>query len=174
MGDPQEGDQVWPGSAFMQVVDPAAMQVTARVNQVDFPYLHIGQPVEVRLDAYSDLVLKGSIEHLAAIATPSTLSPSVHNFNATFSIQGSDPRLLPDLSASVDVELERAPGVLLAPRDAFVMENGKTYAWVKSGTTFEKRAVALGKTNDVDVIVTSGLVAGDLVKRNPEVTLPGS
>jgi multidrug efflux pump subunit AcrA (membrane-fusion protein) len=173
MGDPQEGDQVWPGLAFMQVVDPAAMQVTARVNQVDYPYLHVGQPVEVRLDAYSDLLLKGSIEHLAAIATVSTLSQSVHNFNATFSIQGSDPRLLPDLSAAVDVELERVPDVLLAPRDAFVTENGKTYVWVKNRTTFEKRAVALGKTNDVDVVVTSGLTAGDLVKRNPGETPPG-
>jgi multidrug efflux pump subunit AcrA (membrane-fusion protein) len=168
MGDPQEGDQVWPGSAFMQVVDPASMQVTARVNQVDYPYLHVGQPVEVRLDAYSDLALKGSIEHLAAIGTASTLSQSVHNFNAAFSIQGSDPRLLPDLSASVDVELERVPDVLTAPRDAFVTESGRTYAWVKSGTTFEKRAVVLGKTNDVDAVVTSGLVAGDMIKRNPE------
>ena len=174
MGDAQEGDQVWPGSAFMQVVDPVAMQVTARVNQVDYPYLHVGQPVEVRLDAYSDLVLKGSIEHLAAIGTVSTLSQLVHNFNATFSIQGSDPRLLPDLSASVDVEIERVPDVLLAPRDAFTTENGKTYAWVKSGSIFEKRLVLLGQTNDVDVIVTSGLVAGDMVKRNPEATPPGS
>jgi len=173
MGDPQEGDQVWPGLAFMQVVDPATMQVTARVNQVDYPYLHVGQPVEVRLDAYSDLVLKGFIEHLAAIATVSTLSPSVHNFNATFSIQGSDPRLLPDLSAAVDVELERVPDMILAPRDAFVTENGKTYAWVKSGTTFEKRAVVLGKTDDIDVVVTSGLAPGDMVKRNPEEARPG-
>ncbi len=168
MGDAQEGDQIWPGSAFMQVVDPAAMQVTARVNQVDFPYLHLGQAVQVRLDAYSDLVLKGSIQSIAAIGSVSTLSQSVHNFNAVFSIQGSDPRLLPDLSASVDVELERVPDVLLAPRAAFVTESGKTYAWVKSGTGFEKRAVVLGKTNDVDAVVTSGLIAGDLVMRNPE------
>lgn len=174
MGDPQEGDQVWSGAPFMQVVDPAAMQVTARVNQVDFPYLHIGQPVEVRLDAYSDLVLKGSIQSLAAIGTVSTLSPLIHNFNATFSIQGSDPRLLPDLSAAVDVELERVPGVLLAPRDALVTENGKTYAWVKSATGFEKRAVVLAGTNDVSAVVSSGLAAGDLVKRNPQASPPGA
>lgn len=174
MGDPQEGDQVWPGSPFMQVVDPASMQVAARVNQVDFPYLHVGQPVEVHLDAYSDLVLKGSIENLAAIGTVSTLSQSVHNFNAVFSIQGSDPRLLPDLSAAVDVEIERVPGALLAPRDAFVTESGKTYAWVKAGTGFDKRAVAIGKTNDVEAIVTSGLAEGDMVKRNPSESQPGS
>ena len=174
MGDPQEGDEIWPGLSFMQVVDPSAMQVAARVNQVDFPYLRLGQRVEVRLDAYPDLVLSGSIEHLAAIGNTSSLSQAVHNFNATFSIQGTDPRLLPDLSAAVDVELERLPDVLLAPRDALMLENGKTYVWVKRGTSFEKRPVTIGQSNDVEAVVLSGLVAGDVVKRNPGETQPGS
>ncbi|HMD86068.1 MAG TPA: efflux RND transporter periplasmic adaptor subunit [Terriglobia bacterium] len=174
MGDAQEGDEVWPGSPFMQVVDPSAMQVAARVNQVDFPYLRLGQRAEVRLDAYSDLVLSGSIEHLAAIGNTSTLSQAVHNFNATFAIQGTDPRLLPDLSAAVDVELVRLPDVLLVPRDALVLENGKTYAWVKRGASFEKSPVTMGQSNDDEAVVLSGLVAGDMVRRNPEETRPGS
>lgn len=173
MGDPQEGDEIWPGSPFMQVVDPSAMQVTARINQVDFPYLHLGQRAEVRLDAYSDLVLSGSIERLAAIGVASSLSQSVHNFNATFAIQGTDSRLLPDLSASVDVELERLPDVLLAPRDTLMLENGKTYVWVKRGASFEKQPVTMGQSNDVAAVVLSGLVAGDLVRRNSGETPPG-
>jgi hypothetical protein len=168
MGDPQEGDEVWAGLPFMQVVDPSAMQVTARVNQVDFPYLRVGQSAVVRLDAYPELALQGSIEHLAAIANTSTLSPSVHNFNATFAIHGTDSRLLPDLSAAVDVELERLPDVLLAPRDAFVSESGRTYAWAKHGADFEKRLVTLGEINDIEAVVLSGLTAGDVVERNPE------
>jgi HlyD family secretion protein len=171
-GDPQEGDEIWPGLSFMQVVDPSAMQVAARVNQVDVPYLRLGQRVEVRLDAYSDLVLSGSIEHLAAIGNTSSLSQAVHNFNATFVIQGTDPRLLPDLSASVDVELERITDVLLAPRDALILENGKTSAWVKRGAGFEKRPVTIGQSNDVEAVVLSGLDVGDLVRRNPGETPP--
>ena len=174
LGDPQEGDEVWPGLPFMQVVDPSAMQVAASVNQVDFPYLRLGQRVEVRLDAYPDLVLGGSIEHLAAIANTSLLSQVVHNFNATFAIQGTDPRLLPDLSAAVDVELERLPDVLLAPRDALMLENGRTYVTVKRGASFEKRPVTIGQSNDIEAVVLSGLVAGDVVKRNPGETQPGS
>jgi multidrug resistance efflux pump len=173
IGDPQEGDEIWPGLSFMQVVDPSSMQVVARVNQVDFRYLRPGQRVEVRLDAYSDLVLKGSMENLAAIATGSTMSQAVHNFNATFSIQDCDPRLLPDLSASVDVELERAPNVLLAPRDALMTSNGKTYVEVKRGTSFAKLPVTLSQSNDVESVVTSGLEAGDVVRRNPGETSSG-
>ena len=174
MGDPQEGDEIWPGLPFMQVVDPSAMQVTARANQVDFPYLRLGQRVEVHLDAYSDLVLNGSIEHLAAIGNTSSLSQAVHNFNTAFAIHGTDSRLLPDLSAAVDVELERLPGVLLAPRDALVRENGRTYVWVKRGDSFEKRPVTTGQTNDVEAVVLSGLEAGDVVRRNPAESPPGN
>ena len=83
IGDPQEGDEIWPGWSFMQIVDPSAMQATARVNQVDFPYLHAGQRAEVRLDAYPDLVLPGSIGRLAVIGNTSSLSQAVHNFNVT-------------------------------------------------------------------------------------------
>jgi multidrug resistance efflux pump len=174
MGDPQEGDEIWPGLPFMQVVDPSAMEVTARVNQVDFPYLRVGQRVEVHLDAYPDLVLSGSIDHVAAIGNPSSLSQAVRNFNATFSIQGNDARLLPDLSAAVDVEFERLSAVLLAPRDALVMEDGKTFVWVKHGAGFEKRPITIGQENDIESVVLSGLNAGDLVRRNPEEARPGS
>lgn len=174
MGDPQEGDEIWPGLAFMQVVDPSAMQVTARVNQVDFPDLRLGQKVAVLLDAYPDLVLHGTIDHLAAIGNTSSLSQAVHNFNATFAIQGNDPRLLPDLSAAVDVELERIPAVMLAPRDALIRENGKTYVWVKRGAGFEKQPVTVGGSNDIATVVLSGLDAGDQVRRNPGESPPGN
>jgi HlyD family secretion protein len=173
MGDPQEGDEIWPGLSFMQVVDPSTMEVTARVNQVDFPYLCLGQRVQVLLDAYPDLVLTGSIDHLAAIGNTSSLSQAVHNFNATFAIQGNDPRLLPDLSAAVDVELNRLPNVLLAPRDALMVENGKTFVWVKRAAGFEKQPVTIGLSNDLEAVVLSGLEAGDVVRRNPAETPPG-
>ncbi len=37
-----------------------------------------------------------------------------------FLIDGQDPKLLPDLSAAVDVELERLPNSLVVPRDSLV------------------------------------------------------
>jgi hypothetical protein len=59
MVDPQDGDEVRPGGGIMLVVNPSAMQVTARLNQVDVSRVHVGQAAEVRLDAYPDLVFPG-------------------------------------------------------------------------------------------------------------------
>jgi multidrug efflux pump subunit AcrA (membrane-fusion protein) len=105
MGEVQEGDQVEPGTPFMQVVDPAMMQVRVAANQQDFPRLQIGQTGKVRLDAYPDLVFQAKIEQLAPIGEPGSFSEKVRTFAVIFGIQGNDPKLMPDLSASVDLDI---------------------------------------------------------------------
>lgn len=103
MGEVQEGDQVRPGITFMQVVDPSKMQVRALINQEDFLRLRIGLPVHIHLDAYPDLVFKGKLEEMAPIGRNGDFSSTVRTFAVVFSIEGNDTRLMPDLSAAVDV-----------------------------------------------------------------------
>ncbi len=105
MGQVQEGDQVRAGMTFMQVVDPSRMQVRAFVNQEDFLNLRLGDAAEIRLDAYPDLVLPGKLEEMAPIARTGDFSSKLRTFTVVFSINGSDTRLMPDLSAAVDVNL---------------------------------------------------------------------
>lgn len=169
MDEVQVGDEVRAGLPFMQVVNPAAMRVRVRVNQVDVPYLAVGQPCQIRLDAYPDLVFPGKLETLSAIGVQSSLSTKVHTFVATFSISGNDPKLMPDLSAAVDVELERKPGVLLAPRDAIIAEAGHEYVRVKNGAGFERREVKAGEENDVQIVIESGAQPGAVVLRGAEL-----
>jgi multidrug resistance efflux pump len=104
MGEVQEGDQVRPGVPFMQVVDPAVMEVRVPVNQEDLLALKIGEKAHVHLDAYSDLVLPGQLESIDPMGTPGDFSARLRKFSATFSIAGHDSRLMPDLSAAVDVD----------------------------------------------------------------------
>ena len=104
MGEVQEGDQVEPGTPFLQVVNPATMQVRVAANQQDFPRLRVGQTATVRLDAYPDLVFPAKVDQLAPIGEHGSFSEKVRVFAVIVSIQGNDPRLMPDLSAAVDVD----------------------------------------------------------------------
>jgi multidrug efflux pump subunit AcrA (membrane-fusion protein) len=103
MGEVQEGDQVEPGTPFMQVVDPATMQVRVSANQQDFPRLQIGQTGKVYLDAYPELVFAAKVEQVAPIGEHGSFSDKVRVFAVIISIEGNDPKLMPDLSAAVDV-----------------------------------------------------------------------
>jgi HlyD family secretion protein len=165
MGEVEEGDQVYAWASFMQVVDPAAMQVRIRVNQEDVLALSQGQHATVHLDAYPDLTFPAQLQELAPMGQTSELSDKVRTFTALYRIEGNDPRLVPDLSAAVDVELSRVPGALLVPRDSVAAEGGRHYVWVKSGIGFNKRKVQAGPESDLDTVVQSGLKAGDVVLR---------
>jgi HlyD family secretion protein len=110
MGEVQEGDQVEPGTPFMQVVDPATMQVRVAANQQDFPRLAIGQTGRVRLDAYPELIFRAKVEQLAPIGERGSFSEKIRVFAVIVSIQGNDPKLMPDLSAAVDVDIPRSAG----------------------------------------------------------------
>ncbi len=166
MGEVQEGDQVRPGQSILQVINPAAMQIRVPVNQADLLGLELGRRAQVRLDAYPGMAFPAKLDELEPIGMNGRFSSTIRTFTATFTIQGSDPKLMPDLSAAVDVELERVPNALLVPRDSVIAENGQSYVEAKSGLGFEKHGVKLGPENDVEVVVESGLRAGDLVERN--------
>lgn len=166
MGEVQEGDQVRPGQGIMQVINPAAMQLRVPVNQADLLDLYAGQHAQVRLDAYPGMVFPANLESLEPIGKNGQFSDTIRTFTAAFSIQGSDPRLMPDLSAAVDVELERVPDALVVPRSSILSEGGRIYVEAKSGLGYEKRDVKLGPGNDVEAVVKSGLQAGDVVERN--------
>ena len=103
MGEVQEGDQVRPGVPFMQVVDPSKMEVQVSVNQQDVLALHEGQQARIHLDAYPDLVCPGELEVVDPLGQPGPFSPKVRVFSALFSVKCVEPRLLPGLSAAVDL-----------------------------------------------------------------------
>ncbi len=75
---------------------------------------------------------------------------------------------MPDLSASIDVVLGQDTNALVAPREAVVRQDGKSWVYVKRALGFEKRAIETGDEDDLEVVVLSGLDAGMEVERNPE------
>jgi multidrug efflux pump subunit AcrA (membrane-fusion protein) len=163
--DIQEGDEMRPGAPVLQVVNQASMQVRARVNQADVPLVRAGMPVTVRLDAYPDLEMPGTIAQVAPIGVPGSFSPRVRAFAAVVTIAGSNARLLPDLTAAIDVELERTKGALVVPWSAVSREGDKASVRVREGDGVATRAVTLGPSDEVDVVVTSGLAAGQVVMK---------
>jgi len=114
IGEVQEGDQLRPGTPFMRVVDPSLMQVRVLANQEDFLKLRTGQSARIHLDAYPELVFPGRLEEMAPMGRSGEFSARLRTFTVVFSITGQDPKLMPDLSAAVDVDLaeqNRAAGL---------------------------------------------------------------
>jgi RND family efflux transporter MFP subunit len=169
MVDPQEGDEVRPGGNIMLVVDPSAMQVLAKVNQVDLGQVQSGQFAEIRLDAYPDLIFPGKVESVGALAIAGS-SKRIRHFTASVSVQGANPRLLPDLTASVDIPVQSLADVLMLPRNAVIREKGESVVELISNGKAERRPVKTGPANDFDIVIESGLQEGMTVSLDPGST----
>ena len=163
--DIQEGDELWPGRPVLQVVNQGSMQVRARVNQADLPHVQPGLPVTVRLDAYPDLQMPGRIVQMTPIALPGSFSTRVRAFSAVVSIEGSNARLLPDLTAAIDVEVERVEDAIVIPRAAVTQDADGARVQVRTPSGVTTREVTVGPSDEVSVVVTAGLRPGEAVVR---------
>jgi HlyD family secretion protein len=105
MGEPQDGEELWPGSAVLEVVGPSAMRVRVKVNQADLDALRVGQTARVTLDAYPGKSYPAALTQVSPVGVTGQFSTRVRTFIALFEITGSDAQLAPDLSAAVDVNL---------------------------------------------------------------------
>ena len=108
MGEVQEGEEVRSGLPLLDVVDASAMRIRVRVNQADIERVHVGRSVRITLDSYPSRSFEGRLEQLSPVGATSTLSNRVRTFVALFSISGTDPHLVPDLAAAVDLLPEGA------------------------------------------------------------------
>jgi len=88
---------------------------------------------------------------------------------ALIDVIGSHPNLMPDLTASLDVELAREPGVIVVPRDALRHDGERAFVRVRQGASFDERAVTVGALNAHEAVVTSGLDEGVAIARNVNV-----
>ncbi len=103
MGPPQEGDQTWPGQPLVKIFDPSEMVVTTQVSEPDGATLASGTLAKVRLDAYPGAIFDAHFEGASPVASAGLNSP-INFFTARFRLDKRDPRLLPDLSAAVEIQ----------------------------------------------------------------------
>ena len=174
----QEGDQLFPGQMFAQIVDPRSMLVVANANQVDAELIRVGARANLRFDAYPGLVVPAKVMSVAAITRPGGMRANFYKEIPVYlKIEKMDPRIIPDLSVSVDVIVDTALEQVIAPLESVFRDgpNAEPYVFVKAGDRFERRPVQLGIRNHIAATVSTGLKAGEVVALEPpSLTPPGS
>ncbi len=104
LGHAQEGDELWPGSPLLRLFNPNEMQVEVSIEEPDVAALAPGTSATVHLDAFPELSFSAKFDSASPVASSAMESP-IKTFSAHFRLNQSDPHLLPDLSAAVDIQL---------------------------------------------------------------------
>jgi membrane fusion protein, heavy metal efflux system len=133
--------------------------VLVNVYQVDLPFVHLGDAVEVNTDSYPEL-FHGKISYIA-----SALDPNTRTLQARIVTQNPGKKLKKDMYVTALVNAGSIAGAITVP-DAAVLRDTENQPFVyvqMNATQFARRAVTLGESNKGRTQITSGLKEGERV-----------
>ena len=159
----QVDDQLWSGWPMIGLPDLNVMEAVVQVNEVDISRVKVGQETRVRMDAFPDTSYVGEITDIATLAQEKDRDSRVKVFETKVLIKDHDEKLLPGMTVSCEIIIERVPDVVFVPLEALFSENDETFIYVKKGRGFDKRKVLTGMENDNYVVIKDGLEKGEEV-----------
>jgi len=112
-----------PGTVILTIADLSAMKVEADVDETDVSSVALGQPVTVKVDAFPDLTLQGSVVEIAnspKISEAGTQEQQT-NFEVDVAVQNPPPTIRPGMTADVEIRTAQKDGVLTVPIQAVVV-----------------------------------------------------
>lgn len=153
-------------SAFAEIINDSTMTMTVSLSEDDITSVKVGQIATVSITALSGVELAGKVTSISPIGTDSS---GVVSYDATVTINQSNPKVLPGMSATATIVTGQAQGVTL-PTDAVTGSGASgTVEMVKDGKTVAE-PVTIGLEGTSRDVITSGLSAGDEVQVT--ITLP--
>ena len=161
----KEGDRAWTGAAIAEIPDLTSMRIELKLDEVDRGKLQTGQMVRIRVDALPEKELNAELDWISPIAAIAFrgMGLTEKTFPARATLKNLDPRLRPGMSGSAEIIIENASNAILIPARASFVNKGKPSVWVQRGAGYEIREIVVGKRNEIDMVVTSGLREGETI-----------
>jgi cobalt-zinc-cadmium efflux system membrane fusion protein len=151
------------------VTDPKRVWMRGDVPELEIPRLALGEPAVVRLHAYPDLALAGTITYIAP-----ALEERTRTLPIRVSITEPDPRLRSGMFGSLELlGTDKDTRVLAVPVDAVTTLEGHDVVFVADSepNTFHPTAVQLGRRASGYYEVRAGLQEGDNIAISGSFTL---
>ncbi len=160
---------------FEIAADTTRMQVEASVDEADIGQVRDGQAVRFTVDSYPDETFAATVRQIRKAATE---TQNVVSYLVILDVDNKDGKLLPGMTANVEVITGRKANVVRAPTTALRFRPrsgdrpkdktppaGTPYLFVATTDPYkpERRIVKLGLQGEDFVEVTSGLKPGEKV-----------
>jgi cobalt-zinc-cadmium efflux system membrane fusion protein len=133
--------------------------VLANVYENQLAYVHVGDPLTMKTDAYPD-VFHGRISFMGA-----ALDPTSRTLQARIDTKNPEGRLKKDMYVTATVVAGKIDNALLVP-DAAVLRDAENEPFVYVAVTqdqFARRPVKLGESSDGKTQIVRGLQPGERV-----------
>lgn len=162
---PTIGDIINPNVPIISIIGTGKFLIESYVAEADIAKIKVGNPAKVTLDAYgTDNVFDAK---LIQIDISSTVLEGVATYKTTFEFTNEDSRILPGLTANIDIQSNQKKDVLYIPTRTIATEGERKYVKTLTNAkrgTVENRTITTGlRGSDGRTEIISGLREGESI-----------
>ncbi len=163
----EEGATVRERQVIIRLPDPKRMQVKAKINEAKVSQVVAGMPATIRVNAFLDVEMKGTVRKVNEYPAPSGwFNSGVKEYETYVTIDDPPPGLRPGLTAEVKIRVADVKDVLQVPVQAVFEHGGQTYCVVRDGQDWRAQPIEVGQSNDKFLIIREGLEPNQQVVLN--------
>lgn len=149
------------GTTLMRISDLSRMWIKTKINEVSIGQIQEGQKSDIRLDAIPNHLYQGTV---VKISPKGEKIDNVITYEVTIEIMNPDQRLMPSMTANVDIITAVERNVLTLPLIALTKSNGSDAVLLPTISGEKKyQQVEVGLKNETIAVITKGLSEGDKV-----------
>lgn len=173
-----EGKLVRERQIIIRLPDPKRMQVTARVNESRIDRVKKGMTARIRLDAFPDQELNGTVRDISEYPLPAASAYStMKEYAAEIDIHEPPPGVRSGMTAQAAIEVAKIDRAVQVPLPAVLERNKRFFCLVTQDGELTAQEVSVGPANEQTVVINDGINEGDQVLLAPQsyegsVTLP--
>jgi RND family efflux transporter MFP subunit len=155
----QAGTTSVQATPLVRLSDESLYRLVIPVPESDVKYIHVGDPVAVRVPALNDLTVRGKVARFSV-----DVSGATRTMHTEVDIPNANGKLIPGTYAEADITLGNNPAALVVPLQAIDRQGDQTSVMVVDPDNhIQVKQVTLGIQMPDYVAVTSGLAAGEQV-----------
>ena len=161
---PEIGDIVLANATVISLIGGDTYQIEVSVAESDISKVKVGNTAKITLDAYSsDIFFTATVIQVDLSATE---IDGVATYKTILKLDKEDPRILPGMTANVDILSNKKENVLFVPSRAIITKNGKKFVNLiinEKNKTNETNITTGIRGSDGRTEVISGLTVGDKI-----------
>ncbi|MDD5189985.1 MAG: efflux RND transporter periplasmic adaptor subunit [Dehalococcoidales bacterium] len=155
------GDTVNGNTAAIVVIDPANMVISGVLDEVDAPFVKVGQKATVTLDSLSDVAMEGTV---TSLGTSGQSNSGIVTYSVKISVTIPEGvQVLAGMSGTADIITEEASNVLVIPDSAIGGTTRNPTVTVSANGVTQVKSITVGISDGSQTEVKSGLQSGEYV-----------
>jgi RND family efflux transporter MFP subunit len=155
----QAGTTSTQATPLVRLSDESLYRLVIPVPESDVKFIHVGDPVAVRVPALNNLTAHGRVARFSV-----DVSDATRTMHTEVDIPNVDGKLIPGTYAEADITLGNNPAALVVPLQAIDHQGDQTSVMVVDpDNRIQIKQVTLGLQMPDYVAIASGLAAGEQV-----------